>query len=337
MSAMRPAMYWKRFANRDVICHLCPHQCILSEGEMGQCNARQNIDGTLVALTYGHPIAIHIDPVEKKPLYHFFPGTKVFSVATSGCNLHCMHCQNWEISQQTHILEPFRSPEAIIEMALASGCQAIAFTYSEPLVWYEYLLHMAQLTRKANLKNILVSAGYINPKPLARLIPYIDAANIDLKSFSDDHYRAINGARLQPVLDTIAALKKNKIWIEITQVLIPGFNTNEATIKQTIRWLLEHDMNDVPLHYSRFHPAYQMADIPPTPSEIVLQACHLAQSMGMKYVYSGNINNRQFENTNCPQCQQLLIERNGYRVKIINHDLPFCNKCHHIVAGCFSA
>ncbi len=332
---MHPAMYWKRLPDRSVVCHLCPHRCILQNGQMGSCLARQNVNGTLEALTYGRPIAIHSDPVEKKPLYHFFPGKQVFSIATSGCNLHCLHCQNWEISQQTHILETYQSPDAIIARALSTGCGSIAYTYTEPLVWYEYLLDIMKLARKVNLKNILVSAGYINKRPLLRLVPYIDAANIDLKSFSDTSYQNINGATLQPVLDTIETLHQHNIWLEITQLLIPGINTNKAMLSQTINWLLSCGMERVPIHFSRYHPAYKMLAPQATLEETVTEACQLAQTMGMNYVYAGNLQSLHFENTNCPACGTLLIERHGYKVKLKTQTLPQCDHCHHILDGRF--
>lgn len=330
-----PAMYWRQLEHHRVKCLLCPHQCVLANGETGQCGVRQNKDGLLVALTYGHPVAMHIDPVEKKPLYHFHPGSQVFSIATGGCNLHCLHCQNWEISQQVNTSTPYTPPEKVLTMAQESGCQAIAYTYTEPLVWYEYLLDMAKLARIAKIANILVSAGYIHPRPLQRLLPYLDAANIDLKSFSDEHYRTINGAALQPVLDTILILKKAGVWLEITQLLIPGINTEEGMIRQTVGWLLENGMENVPIHFSRYHPAYHMMEPSPTPESMVLEACRLARSMGMNYVYAGNLMSHQFEDTLCPSCGRTLIERQGYRIRIVEPNLPLCGHCQQRVEGRF--
>ena len=330
-----PAMYWRRLAHQMVECRLCPHQCVLAEGESGECGARKNNDGILFAQTYGHPVAMHIDPVEKKPLYHFYPGTQVFSIATSGCNLHCRHCQNWEISQQINTTTPYTPPEKVVTMAQESGCHAIAYTYTEPLVWYEYLLDMAKLAKKANMANILVSAGYINPRPLQRLLPHLNAANIDLKSFSDEQYRTINGASLQPVLNTILALKAARVWLEITQLLIPGINTGEEMIRPTVEWLLHHGMENVPIHFSRYHPAYLMMEPPPTPESMVLEACKIAKSMGMKYVYSGNLMSHQFEDTLCPGCGRTLIERHGYRIRILEPNLPLCGYCQQRVEGRF--
>lgn len=330
-----PAMYWRQMEHQMVECLLCPHHCVLEDGETGECGARQNKDGLLMALTYGHPVAMHIDPVEKKPLSHFHPGVQVFSIAAGGCNLHCQNCQNWEISQQVSISTPYTPPEKVLAMAQESGCYAMAYTYTEPLVCYEYLVDMAKVAMSANMKNILVSAGYINPRPLERVIPYLDAANIDLKSFSDEHYRAINGATLQPVLDTILALHSAGVWLEITQLLIPGINTGEFMIRPTIEWLLEHDMENVPIHFSRYHPAYRMIHLPPTPERMVLEACHLASSMGVKYVYAGNLAGHQFVDTHCPNCGRILIERHGYRIRILEPNLPVCGNCQRRVEGRF--
>ncbi|MBF0157540.1 MAG: AmmeMemoRadiSam system radical SAM enzyme, partial [Magnetococcales bacterium] len=252
-----------------VVCELCPHGCAIPPGGAGDCRIRVNLDGRLLATTFGRPSAIHIDPMEKKPLYHFLPGTPIFSIATAGCNLHCTFCQNWQLSQRSgqEMEEVYRaSPAEVVGAARGQGCSSIAYTYSEPLVYFEYVLETATLARGRGLRNVLVSAGYANRAPLQELGRVLDAANIDIKAFDDRFYRDFCGATLQPVLDALVTLREAGVWIEVTNLVIPTANDDPGRIREMSRWLVRELGADTPLHFSRFYPQYQLRNLPPTPA-----------------------------------------------------------------------
>ena len=274
-----------------VECLLCPHHCRIADGKTGICRSRRNLNGRLVSDVYAKPCALAIDPIEKKPLYHFHPGTQCLSIACTGCNFRCLNCQNHDISQASPVdADHYRlTPEEVVALCLKHHCPGIAYTYTEPLTYIEYITDCARLAREAGLWNILVTAGYVCQEPLADLLPYLDAANIDLKSFSDDIYRKVSNGRLQPVLDTILAMRDAGVWIEITNLLIPGINDDPQMIRQMCRWLADNRLAEAPLHFSRFFPRYKMQDVPPTPLHTLKAARQIAQEEGLLHVYLGNV------------------------------------------------
>ena len=283
--------YYKRLDDGRVECLLCPHHCKIANGKTGVCRSRRNKDGVLVSEVYGKPCSLAIDPIEKKPLYHFHPGTKCLSIACTGCNFKCLNCQNHEISQvsPSEVGHYDLSPQSVVDLCLGHHCPGIAYTYTEPLTYLEYIVDTARLARENGLWNILVTAGYVCQDPLADLLPYLDAANIDLKSFSDDIYQKVSGGHLQPVLDTILAMHKAGVWIELTNLIIPGVNDDMTMIRQMCRWIADNCLADNPLHFSRFFPRFKMQDIPPTPTHTLKEAKRIAQEEGIKYVYLGNV------------------------------------------------
>ena len=283
--------YYKESDDGRIECQLCPHHCRMADGKTGLCRSRKNKGGMLVSEVYGKPCSLAIDPIEKKPLYHFHPGTTCLSMACTGCNFRCLNCQNYEISQvQPSEVDHYDlSPEAVVELCLKHHCPGIAYTYTEPLTYLEYITDTARLAHKAGLWNILVTAGYVCQEPLNDLLPHLDAANIDLKSFSDDIYMKVSGGHLQPVLDTILAMHGAGVWIELTNLIIPGVNDDRQMIRKMCRWIAANGLSDNPLHFSRFFPKYKMRNIPPTPLQTLKEAEQIALEEGIKYVYIGNV------------------------------------------------
>ena len=283
--------YYKKSDDGRIECQLCPHHCRMADGKTGLCRSRKNKGGVLVSEVYGKPCSLAIDPIEKKPLYHFHPGTTCLSMACTGCNFRCLNCQNYEISQvQPSEVDHYDlSPEAVVELCLEHHCPGIAYTYTEPLTYLEYITDTARLAHEAGLWNILVTAGYVCQEPLKDLLPYLDAANIDLKSFSDDIYMKVSGGHLQPVLDTILAMHGAGVWIELTNLVIPGVNDDRQMIRKMCRWIAANGLADNPLHFSRFFPKYKMRNIPPTPLQTLKEAEQIALEEGIKYVYLGNV------------------------------------------------
>ena len=274
-----------------VECQLCPHHCRIADGKTGRCRSRRNHGGVLVSEVYAKTCALAIDPVEKKPLYHFHPGTQCLSIACTGCNFHCLNCQNHDISQVAPTEADYYNlpPEAVVALCLKHHCPGIAYTYTEPLTYIEYITDTARRAKDAGLWNILVTAGYVCQEPLADLLPFLDAANVDLKSFSDDLYQRISGGHLQPVLDTILAMRDAGVWIEITNLVIPGVNDDMEMIRRMCRWLVANGLAESPLHFSRFFPRYKMLDTPPTPVHTLKAAKQIAEEEGIHHVYLGNI------------------------------------------------
>ena len=283
--------YYLRKDNGSVECRLCPHHCLIAPGKRGICRSRHNIDGTLVSDVYGRPCALAIDPIEKKPLYHFHPGTKCLSIACTGCNFHCHHCQNHEISQASpdEVRHSNLSPSHVTALCLEHNCPGIAYTYTEPLTYIEYVADTARLAHEQGLWNILVTAGFVEREPLQDLLPHVDAANIDLKFFSDDLYRRISGGRLSVVLDTILAMRDAGVWIELTYLVIPTINDDITMIREMSRWMVEHKLTETPLHLNRFFPHYRMTHLPPTPISTLKKAKQAAQEEGLQIVYLGNV------------------------------------------------
>lgn len=285
-----PALYFE-MVDRGVRCALCPFNCRLKEGQTGVCHTRKNINGKLYALNYGKLCAVHIDPIEKKPLYHFLPGSKTLSIASAGCNLKCLNCQNWSISQASplEVGDIYMTPAQVVEMAIEHGCPSISYTYTDPIVSYEFVLDTMLLAHERGLKNVIVSAGYINSKPLLIWSKYIDAANIDLKGFDEAVYMKLNGVQLHKVLDTLKKLKEQGVWLEITNLIIPSFTDNIEQINAMCQWLIDNGFHDVPLHFSRFFPTHRLSYLQPTPVEILHKAREIAIQHGIQYVYLGNI------------------------------------------------
>ena len=276
---------------QTVECLLCPHHCRISDGKTGICRSRRNRGGTLISEVYGKPCALAIDPIEKKPLYHFHPGTTCLSIACTGCNFRCLNCQNHDISQAapSDVNHYELSPEEVISLCQKHHCPGIAYTYTEPLTYIEYIIGCVRLAHKAGLWNILVTAGFVCQEPLKDLLPYLDAVNIDLKSFSDNIYNKVSGGHLQPVLDTILAMHKAGVWIELTNLVIPGVNDDMDMIRQMCRWLVENGLANAPLHFSRFFPRYKMQDKSPTPIQTLRAAKQVAEDEGITHVYLGNV------------------------------------------------
>lgn len=299
-----------------VHCQLCPKECVIAPGERGNCNVRVNLDGELLALTYGHPSALHVDPIEKKPLAHFLPGSEAFSMATCGCNLHCRNCQNWELSQTpAEEAEVYHlPPEELVAAAVREGCESIAYTYSEPLVFYEYTYDSAVIAREAGIRNVLVTAGFVNREPARKLFQVTDGANIDLKSMDPAFYRDVCDGELKPVLDTIVLAREMGVWVEVTNLLIPTMNDSEGQVRELARWLVRHVGADTPLHLSRFSPRYRMKHLPPTPPGTLATAREVAQDEGLHHVFVGNIRGTEGEHTYCPVDGTPVIRRVGYRI-----------------------
>jgi len=328
---MKEALFYKKLKNKYVKCVLCPNFCTINEGNYGSCRVRKNIGGKLYALTYGKPCSTAIDPIEKKPLFHFLPGKNAYSIATVGCNLHCKFCQNWQISQAYPNEIPFSNlePEEVVEDAIANKCKIISYTYTEPTIFYEYVFDIAKIARKKGLKNTMITNGYINLEPLRKLYKYIDGANVDLKSFSDEFYRKICFGKLEPILDAIKEMKKLGVWIELTNLIIPTLNDEKKQIQEMCKWIVENVGKDCPLHFSRFFPMYKLTGIEPTPKSTLIKAMEIAKNEGIEYVYMGNLFVEKEENTYCPKCGELIIKRAGFSVlenKIKNGKCPKCGK-----------
>lgn len=326
----REALFYE-VTPRGVKCMICPNECTLKLDELSDCHNRINKDGKLYTLAYGNPCAIHIDPIEKKPLFHFSPGSRAFSIATAGCNLACLNCQNWTISQvsPTETRNYDLMPARVVEESINNNCQSIAYTYSEPITFYEYTLDTAKIAREKGIKNILVSAGYINEEPLRKLSKQIDAANIDLKSFSESIYLRLNAGKLQPVLNTLKILREEGVWLEITNLIVPNWTDDFDMIREMCDWLYSNGLDESPLHFSRFHPMYKLTQLPPTPVATLEKAREIALESGIKYVYIGNVPGSKAGNTYCPACKKTILERRGYVIisnNIRDNKCAFCNE-----------
>jgi pyruvate formate lyase activating enzyme len=323
---MMEARWWRQLADGAVACDLCPVGCRLRPGQNGPCGTRGNREGRMLALNYGRVVALGVDPIEKKPLYHFRPGTNILSAAGPGCNLHCLFCQNAEISQRTDAVAHEMTPRALVDAAVVQGSRAIAFTYSEPLVWYEFVLDTARLARNAGLATVVVSNGYLNPEPLAELAPYLDAANIDLKAMDDEFYQRICRARLAPVLATIRALHAAGVHLELTNLVIPGENDADEAIRSLASFVAEIDPA-IPVHLSAYHPSYRFT-APATPPATLLRAANICAER-LDYVYVGNLPLTEWSHTRCPDCGETVVARAGYRAELnLNADgtCPACGR-----------
>lgn len=323
------AMFYEKLEGNVVQCHLCSHHCRINEGNRGICGVRENRGGTLYSLVYGKLISSAVDPIEKKPLFHFLPGSSAYSIATVGCNFRCKNCQNWEISQSPKPHNPITgretSPEEIVKTAELMYCKSIAYTYTEPVIFMEYAYNTAKLAIKKGIKNVFVTNGYITEEALREVAPYLHAANIDLKSFSDEFYRKNCGARLKPVLEAIKLHKQFGIWIEITTLIIPNINDSEENLTDIAEFIVDVG-EEIPWHVSGFYPAYELIDLPPTPIRTLRKARDIGLKAGLRYVYQGNVPG-EGENTYCYNCNKPLIERYGYRIaenRIVESACPSC-------------
>lgn len=324
-------------AGREVQCELCPKMCRIADGQAGDCRVRINRAGRLIAATFERPCALHVDPIEKKPLFHFLPASRAFSIATVGCNLHCRNCQNWQISQADPLGEvPSQhiSCAQVVDMATQAQCRSIAYTYTDPVAFYEYTIETGALAHRSGIRNILVSAGYINPKPLRALCAIADAANIDLKFIDDNLYRNVCDARLKPVQEALVIFRQENVWLEVTNLLIPTLNADADSVRRLCQWIVAELGVDVPLHFSRFFPTYRMRRLPPTPESSLLRARDIARECGIRFAYIGNMPSAHGEDTICPHDGAVLVRRQGYRV--VENNLTgqgACPQCGKPVAG----
>jgi pyruvate formate lyase activating enzyme len=318
-----------------VRCDLCPHRCIIANGQRGRCRVRENRGGRLYSMVYGNPCAVHVDPIEKKPFYHFLPGASAFSIATAGCSLRCLYCQNWTISQvppeQTENSD--LPPEQVIQAAKTSQAPVIAYTYSEPTAFYEYMLATARLGRAAGIRSVVVSSGFINPGPLRELCQAVDAIKIDLKGYDEEFYRKVCEAELAPVLEAIRIIHQAGVHLEIVNLVVPTLNDSLEQLRALARWIAQDISQDVPLHFTRFFPQYKLTDLPPTPEETLDRAWTAAQEEGLRFVYVGNIPGHPGDNTYCPSCRKPLIVREGFMVQEYHLRGAACPYCGQSIPG----
>jgi pyruvate formate lyase activating enzyme len=332
----REAKYYEKQAEKRVTCKLCPHECRVADLERGTCGVRENRGGTYYTLVYGNPCSAHIDPIEKKPMFHYYPTTEALSIATAGCNFVCKFCQNWEISQkrpeQVESMKFF--PKSVIDVALQRKCKTIAHTYSEPVIFFEYMLDCAIEGKKRGVPNVMISNGYIQEKPMRELCKYLGAVKIDLKAFTEKFYKEICAGTLKPVLDTLLVLKDENIWFEIVVLIIPTLNDSKKEISDMTRWIVKELGPNVPVHFSRYYPTFMLKNIPPTPPETLQQARKVAMDNGVKFAYIGNLVS-DAENTYCPSCGKVLIERLGYHVILRGMKGNRCKYCNEVIPGVF--
>ena len=329
--ALHEAMLYEKLEDNKVRCNLCAHRCVIPEGKKGICVVRENHGGTLYTLVYGRTISQHIDPIEKKPLFNFYPGTFAYSIATPGCNFRCKFCQNWEISQmprEQHLIGGVEiSPEGIVEDAERTYCKSIAYTYTEPTIFFEYAYDTARIAHERGLKNLFITNGYQTPEAIETIHPYLDAANVDLKSFRDEFYRKLIGARLRPVLDSLKLMKKLGIWVEVTTLVIPTYNDSDDELRDIARFIRDELGMETPWHVSAFYPTYKLLDVPRTPPSTLRRAREIGLEEGLRYVYEGNIPGSDGENTYCYNCGTRLIHRYGFQVlenRIQDGRCPVC-------------
>lgn len=329
------ASFWKQMDDNRVLCQLCPHNCLIPSGAIGFCRVRENIDGTLFTLVYGKPTALGESPIEKAPFHHFHPGHFRRTIATVGCNMRCLNCQNWHISQRS--VDEMRylevSPQEMIDSVLRAGLASVSFTYTEPTVFFEYMLDIAKLAKQNGLKTNLVTNGFINPEPLRVLLAHMDAIRVDLKSFNAEFYRNINNASLAPVLETIKTIKNEGVHLEIINLIIPTLNDNPDEIRKMCEWIYNNLGPDVPLHFNRFFPSFKLTDLTPTPLETLEMAHRIASEVGLRFVYIGNYPGHRYGNTFCPNCDEMLIQRIGISVIDENMDAGYCKFCRESIPG----
>jgi pyruvate formate lyase activating enzyme len=339
MPSTVPTKYWHRLDDGRVQCDLCPRFCKLRDGQRGMCFVRMSEGGAVVLTTYGRSSGFCVDPIEKKPLNHFLPGSPVLSFGTAGCNLACSFCQNWDISKSREVdtLADSATPEALAETAIRLGCRSVAFTYNDPVIFHEYAIDVARACRERGVRTVAVTAGYVCDEPRQEFYAHMDAANVDLKGFTEDFYRRLAKGHLQPVLETLEYLARDtKVWFELTTLVIPGWNDGEREIDQMTRWVVEHLGPDVPMHFTAFHPDFRMLNVPPTPATTLTRARDIAQRNGVRYAYTGNVHDREGGATYCHGCGRAVIERDWYVLREwqLTPDGK-CRDCGTICAGVF--
>jgi len=329
------ADYFEPMEGNRVTCLLCPRKCVIPEGNTGYCRVRENSGGVLYSLSYGHPCSIHADPIEKKPFFHVLPGTHSLSISTMGCNMECKFCQNWQISQSSPdmIETTYTRPERIVASAVKNDLPSITYTYGEPVVFIEYARDISRIAAARGLKSFAVTNGYYNSIPFGDLCKSTDAIKIDLKAFTDSYYRKICGGTLKPVLDSIVQTKREGVWLEIVYLMVPTLNDSPKEIKKMAGWILENVGDEVPLHFSRFFPQYKLKNLPPTPLSSLERAHRICREEGIKFVYIGNVPGGGRENTFCPSCGTVVIERKGYRIRSINMKGDSCAGCGEAIPG----
>ncbi len=333
-----PGRYWHRLDDGRIQCDLCPRYCKLHEGQRGLCFVRKREHDQIVLTTWGRSSGFCVDPIEKKPLNHFLPGTAVLSFGTAGCNLACKFCQNWDMSKSREMdtLQQMATPEQLAEAAVQLGCRSVAYTYNDPVIFLEYAVDTAQACRERGIRSVAVTAGYITPEPRQEFFEVMDAANVDLKSFNEDFYWKLTGAHLQPVLETLEYIHhETDTWLELTTLLIPGENDSERELEQMTQWVVEHLGPDVPMHFSAFHPDWKMRDKPPTPPATLKRARRIAMNNGIRYAYTGNIQDVEGATTYCHSCGNVLIRRDGYNITDWHLDHGHCPSCGTPCAGVF--
>jgi len=333
---LHDALLYDELDEKLVQCNLCAHRCLIREGSRGICRVRENRDGKLYTLVYGNLISRNVDPIEKKPLYHFFPGSRAYSIATPGCNFRCAWCQNWQISQMPKVMEMPEGrrvmPEEVVEQALRRNCKSIAYTYSEPTIFFEYSYDTAKIARESGLKNLYVTNGFMTPEMLEMMAPYLDAANVDMKAFRDEPYRKLMGGKLEPVLESCRLMKKMGIWLEITTLIVPDVNDDPKELEELATFIYEDLGADTPWHLSRFFPHYKMKDRAPTEESLLYQTKEMGQRIGLNYIYIGNVYGDN--NTYCKNCEHKLISRTGYSTRLFGLDENAkCENCGTLLNG----
>ncbi|MCC7176465.1 MAG: AmmeMemoRadiSam system radical SAM enzyme [Bryobacterales bacterium] len=329
------AKYYEKQANRKIKCVLCPRECVIDDRERGYCGVRENRGGTYYSLVHSRVCAAHVDPVEKKPFFHFYPGTLAFSIATAGCNVNCKMCQNWEISQARpeQVESRYLPPRQVAALAKQNDCHSIAYTYSEPVVFFEYMLDTAAAGRAAGVKSAVVSGGYIHQDPLRELCRRVDAIKIDLKAFTQKFYTDIVNGELKPVLDTLTTIRKMGTWTEIVYLVVPGLNDSSQEFRGLAQWVKGNLGVDVPVHFSRFHPQYLLKNLPPTPLATLERAKAICDAEGLQFVYIGNVPGHPAEKTYCPKCRRVVVDRAGYLIRGLHIVKGRCRYCRQPVAG----
>jgi len=331
------ARYWETEEDGRIHCTLCPRDCRLRDGQAGFCFVRQNVGGKMLSLAYGRSTGFASDPIEKKPLAHFYPGTSVLSFGTAGCNLGCRFCQNWDISKARLVEKRSQeySPREVVDLAVELGCPSVAFTYNDPVIWAEYAIDIAKEARARGLKTVFVTAGFVCQGAREDIFAHMDATNVDLKAFTEGFYHRVTLSHLAPVLETLAWLAKTNVWTEVTNLMIPGFNDDPAETRALAEWMLEHMGPDVPLHFTAFHPDFKMLDVPPTPPATLSRARAIAREVGLHHVYTGNVHDREGQTTSCPACGETLIERDWQAVRSYRLRGDRCPGCGARLAGRF--
>ena len=336
---VREAMHYKKLEEDRVECEICPRECKIAPKERGYCGVRENEGGVYKTLVYGRACSANVDPIEKKPLSHFLPGTQALSIATAGCNVECKFCQNWEISQfrPEQIRDMNLQPETLVSEARKRKIESIAFTYSEPIVFYEYMHDTAKLAKKEGVASVMISNGYIKEEPMAQLCEHLSAVKIDLKAFTEKFYKETCSGKLQPVLDTLKLLKKKEMWFEIVVLIIPTLNDSEDEISEMCSWVFGELGPNVPIHFSRFHPTYKIKNLPPTPISTLTRARETAMRASLNYAYVGNIPGHEGESTYCPCCKKMIVKRTGYRVSAIAIENGKCTFCDCPIPGVWNS